>query len=358
MSKFDRRNQMIVFKQKQFDDNLDSVMMAMDKLDKPVSSKEIEQYLKQGAIARATEEFQRKYFDGQIDGQRKNSYIKKHGKGISLRTIQRGLKTLSEKGFVGNVGKQHNKYILSITGKREAQFRAYSQAYGTISLNQIMDYMFPTNNSLDKNMLELVKVFGVYVVYALIEATSLIVANKKGQEEHWHSSFFGASSNFREGKFRESRLVNNWIKGIFNPWYMLNMFLTAISNSSSDGKGISRNIKGLKTLMEQRLREDLLSRIDGVSTESLLIEETETPPSTLDLIVRRVSELDNKWSDKSIKRNKYLQFYKIRSTLSDDSNLLYELDSETIAKLKDGLNKEFPIYSKCLQKIDKLFYSK
>jgi len=331
-------------------------MMAMDKLDKPVSSRGIEQYLEQEAISRATEEFQRKYSDGKIDGQKKNSYIKEHGEGISLRTIQRGLKTLSKKGFVD---KQHNKYILSITGKREAQFREYSQAYGIISLNQIMDFMFPTNNTFDKNLAELVKIFGVYVVYGLIEATRLIVANKKGQEQHWHSQFFDDPSNFRDKKFRESRLVNAWIKDIFNPWYMLNMFLTAISSSLSEGSVPPYKTKELEMLMKQRIKEDFVFRINAVPDMLNSNEDTKPPLSTFDLIMKRVSDLDNnKQSSKQMKRNKYLHKYNIRSMWSKDSNLLYEPDSETITKLKDELNTEFPKYSECLQRVNELFYSK
>lgn len=131
-----------------------------------------------------------------------------------------------------------------------------------------MDFMFPANNNLDKSLVELVKIFGVYVVYGLIEPTHLIVANKKGQEQHWHSSFFGDSSNFRDGKFREGKLVNAWINDLFNPWYMFNMFLTAISNSLSDGKVPPYNTKELETLMKQRVKEDL--EFTAVSVESML----------------------------------------------------------------------------------------
>ena len=102
----------------------------------------------------------------------------------------------------------------------------------------MMNCNFPTINTLEKNLAKLVEIFGIYVVYGMIEATRLIVANKNNQEEHWHSSYFGDASNFRDGKFREGKLVNTWIKDIFNPWYMLNMFLTAISNPADDRRTV------------------------------------------------------------------------------------------------------------------------
>jgi hypothetical protein len=59
-----------------------------------------------------------------------------------------------------------------------------------------------------------------------------------------------------------------------------------------------------------------------------------------------------------LRRDKRLyHFLKIKSQYNDD-NLLYELDSEKIDELKRDLGKKHPLYYKCLQKTDKLFYSK
>ena len=351
---------MLQYKRQQSNDNQESLLIALDKLDKPVSSRELEQYLKAHSVIQARENFERMQYAGELDGQDVNMYVSKHSS-MDLRTIQRWLKTFLIKGYVV---KNHNKYVLSITGKRELQFREYAQAYGTISLNYIMDFNFPTMNRMDRNLINLVEIFGVYVVYALIEATRLIVANIEGQEFHWHSSFFGDASNFRDGKFREGKLVHTWIKDIFNPWCMLNMFLTTISNSANVGKVGRNNIKRQDILMKQRLKEDLPSRTSGVSIESILnpkinTQEHEIPPSTLDLIIRRSSDpSSDKKSTKTSNRNKYLHYFNIRSTWCDDTSLVYEPDSETIEKLKNSLHDQYPVYSECLQKINKLFYSK
>jgi hypothetical protein len=352
---------MLQYKRQQSNDNQESLLIALNKLDKPVSSRELEQYLKKYAVIQARENFERMQYASELDGQDVDSYVSKHSSSMDLRTIQRWLKTFLMKGYVV---KNLNKYVLSITGKRELQFREYAQAYGTSSLNYIMDFNFPTLNTLDRNLTNLVEIFGIYVVYALIEATRLIVANKEGKEKHWHSSFFGDASNFKDGKFREGKLVNTWIKDIFNPWNMLNMFLTAISNSANVGKVERNNIKRQEILMKQRLKEDLPSRISGVSIESILnpkinTQEHELPPSTLDLKIRRATDpYSNTKSTKTSNRNKYLHYFNIRSTWSDDASLLYEPDSETIAKLKNSLNRQYPLYSECLQKINELFYSK
>lgn len=351
---------MILYKQKQSGDNKEAILMALDNLDKPVSSREIKQYLKDLALGQAKEDFTLKFTAGEIDGQDRDSYVSKHSRTMDLRTIQRWIKTFHTKGYVER--KEHNKYVLSITGKRELQFREYAQAYGTIALNHIMDFLLPTMNSLDRNLIKLVEIFGTYVVYALIEATRLVVARKKGDEEHWRSSFFGDDSNFRNGKFREGRLVNTWIKDIFDPWYMLNMFLTAISNSANDTNTPRNNAKKQEMLLEKRLREDLSHRINALPIQSVTgtkinNQPRDLPPSTLDLIIRRFSSHHNNIESKADNHNEYLRYINIRSKWCDYNDLSYEPDSETIAKLKNSLTKEYPLYSGCLQKVNELFYS-
>jgi hypothetical protein len=354
---------MIQYKLQQSNVNQESLLIALDKLDKPVSSMELEQYLKKQAVIRAREDFERTQYAGEVGGQDITSYVSSHSSSMNLRTIQRWLKAFLLKGYIV---KKHNKYVLSITGKRELQFKQYAQAYGIISLNYIMDFSFPTMNTLDRNLIRLVEIFGIYVVYALIEATRLIATNKKGQEDHWHSSFFGDASNFRDGKFREGRLVNTWIKEVFNPWYMLNMFLTAISNSKNDEKVGRNNAKRQEILMKQRLKEykkDLSLQINEISIESILnpkinSPEPSVPPSTLDLIIQRVSDLYNiKRAKETSNRNKYLHYFNVRSPWYDNTNLLYEATSKTISKLKNSLNRQYP-YSEILQILDELFYSK
>ncbi|MDQ6667583.1 MAG: hypothetical protein M3Y53_05065, partial [Thermoproteota archaeon] len=251
----------------------------------------------------------------------------------------------------------------------ELRFREFAQAYGIISLNALMDCNFPTINTLEKNLSKLVEAFGIYIVYALIEATRLIVATKNGQEENWRSSYFGDASNFRDGKFKEGKFVNSWIKDIFNPWYMLNMFLTAISNSADDRKPVRENAKREEILIRERFKEyENYSSSVGVSVDAFLRpkrnskKQNKMPPSTLDLKLRRVSSLqdasDIKKSLELLAQNKrYYHYFKIRSNY-DDNNLLYEPGDEKLGILKNSLKNQYPSYYKCLQKSDELFYSK
>lgn len=262
----------------------------------------------------------------------------------------------------GSVQKSINRYSITNTGKRELMFKQFAQGYGNMSLNGLMDLSFPTINTLDKNLHKLVEIFGVYVVYALIEATQLIVANKSGQEKHWHSSYFGGASNFNDGKFREGKLVTSWIKNVFDPWHMLNIFLTAVSNSD-ELKGAGDNTKREKTLIQERIKQyqnDNSPQIVDIDSIRNTHERSKITTSTLDLMLRRISEISGNSDIKSSQDidilSKYFHYIKSRSHYSDDI-LLFEPDSERLEKLKNSLKKQYRSYCECLQKIDESFYS-
>jgi hypothetical protein len=346
----------IQYKGQQAFDNRELVLNVLNAQNKPVSSTEIVLFLMEEANTRASNEFEKKYTDGQISYQKKESYLHEYAKSMDLRTVQRWLRIFVTDGYVV---RKANKYILSSKGKREMQFRQYAQAYGIISLNSIMDFNFPTINTPDRNLTNLVEIFGVYVVYVLLEAIRLIMDNKRGNEEHLHSSFFGDSSNFVKGKFREGQLVNTWVKDAFNPWSMLNMFLTAISNTKGDEKVTESNRRGQEFVMKERLEEcekNSSTMISGIPTGSYSNEEEpKLLPSTFDLIVKRVADIVGVQTPE---RNRYLHYINIRSVWPSDDSLLYEPDSKTIAGLKKILEKHYPIYLKCLRKVNEMFYQK
>ena len=245
----DKSRRMVEYKQRQSENNLQIILDCLNRFDSPVSTADICQHLRKVSLDIAKREAQEKYERGEIGLADIDKYIRKNTKRISLRTVQRALKTGITYGSVQKIG---NKYSMTKTGKRELMFKQFAQGYGNMSLNGLMDLYFPTINTLDKNLDKLVKIFGVYVVYALIEAARLIMANKNSQEEDWHSSYFGNASNFKDGNFRDLKLVNSWIRDVFDPWHMLNIFLTAISNSD-ERKGSDVNTKTEKTLIEQRI---------------------------------------------------------------------------------------------------------
>lgn len=353
----DKFRRMVEYKQRQSENNLQIILDCLNRFDSPVSTADIFQHFSKVSLDIAKREAQEEYEKGEIGLADIDKYIRKNTKRISLRTVQRVLKT----GITyGSVQKTGNKYSMTKIGKRELMFKQFVQGYGNMSLNGLMDLSFPTMNTLDKNLDKLVRIFGVYVVYALIEVTRLIMDNKNSQEEHWNSSYFGDASNFKDGKFTEAKLINTWIKDVFDPWHMLNIFLTAISNSDEQ-KRSEDNTKKEKTLIEQRIRQyQNLPQIVNVDSIRNTHKRSKITPSTLDLMFRRISEMlgnsDSKTSKDIDIISKQFHYIKIRSHYGDDA-LLYELDPERIKKSKNFLKKQYPSYCECLQIIDESFYS-
>ena len=145
---------MIEYKQSQSKSNQDSIIDALEELDKPVLSKEIKRYLESKALEKAQSEAHLKYNNAEITKNEISEYIRKNNKSMDLRTVQRWLTRLVKQGFVD---RKNYKYSLSVAGKREIQFRQFAQGYGGIALKYIMDCHFPTINTLEKNIKKMVQ---------------------------------------------------------------------------------------------------------------------------------------------------------------------------------------------------------
>jgi hypothetical protein len=180
-------------------------------------------------------------------------------------------------------------------------------------------------------------------------------------------------------------LINSWIKDIFDPWQMLNLFLTAVSNTVEEGndKARANSIKDEKAILQnysKQYREGSLFPTSGVFTNPFLDpnkkKEKEDsndnygfPPTTLDLFFKRMlytstippgfgSWYDPKTSFEVFKYNKELYHFAKITTAYTESKLLYELDSKKIEELRVSLSKHYPWYYKFLQKTDEIYYSK
>ena len=92
--------QMVEHKQKQSRDNLELILAPLDELNRPVSSNEIEKHLHKTSLQRAKGDAQHKYESGKIGRDDIDKDIRKNNKKISLRTVQRILKTCVGYGSV------------------------------------------------------------------------------------------------------------------------------------------------------------------------------------------------------------------------------------------------------------------
>lgn len=368
---------MLRHKQLESENNSEIILTALDDLSSAVSSTEIKKFLDQQALHKAKTDAERKYDNAEITSHEKKEYIFMHSKTMDLRTIQRWLSKFVQSGLVEN---KYNKYSLSESGKRHLRFREFARSYGVIALNNIMNCYFPTIYTVDENLKKLVEIFGTYVVYCLIEAARLIMSNKTNNEEHWHSSYFGDASNFKSGKFKEGKYVDSWIKDVFSPWHMLNLFLVSISNANKSrramkNKTIEQNEETILQEYSKQYEGFDLSKISGVLIDSILpanIKKKENKRQShltaLDLMLHHFAETSNslpfstdynyKMSPEALMQNKQIyHFFKIRNLYSEN-RLLYELDSEKIEELKNSFKNQYPSYYRCLRNTDDYFYRK
>jgi DNA-binding transcriptional ArsR family regulator len=364
---------MIDYRHMQSNKNIEFILNALQELNKnkgPVSSREIEQFLSE----KKREEVQSIYNNCMLTFDQSSRQVKKISKSMVYRTVQRHLSVLVGRGLVT---KKDNKYILSSTGKREIQFRNFASGYGNMALNNIMNCHFPTVSTLEDNVVRLIPIFGIYIVYCLIEAVRLIAANDNSQRGHWHSYYFGNSSNFsKDGEFKEEKLVSSWIKDVFNPWQMLNLFLTAISNVE---EGSMKKEKGDDNA-KQEIALDKYREYYGeltISPRMTFLSNTSnnsarrviTPaPTTLDLALYRGFSLHNSRSHRHSPNNKTTlgslmdqninQMFKLLIDYGYQGKLLYEVNNEKVLELKKILEKRYPRFFSQLQKTDEYFYSK
>ena len=90
--------EMTAFKQNQAESNLEEILETLDELKIPSSPAKIRDYMKKKAIEKATQEAIKRYESAEITSTERDRYIKKYGKTMTLRTIQKWLSKYLEYG--------------------------------------------------------------------------------------------------------------------------------------------------------------------------------------------------------------------------------------------------------------------
>ena len=86
---------------------------------------------------------------------------------LNLRTVMRKLAELTKEGLLEH---QNNRY--SVSKKAQSDIRYYAQLFGLEALTRLMGAHYPELRPLKKNIDELVKIFGTYIVFCFIEGCS------------------------------------------------------------------------------------------------------------------------------------------------------------------------------------------
>jgi hypothetical protein len=375
----DKVNAMIKYKERKASENRDAVLNALQDLNKPASVAEIKYHLNEKARKQARLDAEFMYNNGELTASEKDEYIVKKGSSMNKRTTRRILYEFIHQGLVI---KKDAKFYLSNMGKRDLQFRDFALGYGKLALANLMNSHFPTISTLEDNLTRLVEIFGIYIVYCLVEAIRLITDSN---QDYRRSYYFGDSSNFNsEGKFKEANLVSSWIKDVFNPMEMLNLFLAAIQNSSNKNRAKfgkkEENDDKQKIALQQYSRyygevniTPIMKFLGNINKKQeknnrVLKFIRRPPPTILDLIFQQFwssggshispnVDLGNNTTIESLMDERIKQYMKFKIDYSNHSKPFYELDNKKISRLKVILKKKYPQYYKHLQKTDRFFYS-
>ena len=137
------------------------VLDAVRKLGNPLP-KEIKKFSDEQARNEVISNY---YEQGHINKKELENKIKQGS--LSMRTILRKLAELTKEGLLEH---ENNRY--SVSKKAQSDIRYYAQQFGLMALTRIMGAHYPELFPLEKNLDELVKIFGIYIVFCFIEAAS------------------------------------------------------------------------------------------------------------------------------------------------------------------------------------------
>jgi hypothetical protein len=175
---------------------------------------EITKYIQEEALKAASTKFFVKGDKKEIE-----NYVKKNS--IHIRTVRRKLKELVNEGRL--VKKGDGKYAVSDLALSDLRFFTGKSAtvFGQAVLSRMLSIHYPTVTKMKDNLKNLVEIFGLYVLYCLLEATRPIPDTKQKPQDYFSKMF-------------KDKLTVKWLEKVVDTKYMLDAYLSALTNQLSD----------------------------------------------------------------------------------------------------------------------------
>jgi hypothetical protein len=216
---------------RQSEDITERVFNALRALENPSLPKDIKKYLDDHDDVTQKEELQRNY--GGISNEIKrsvNHLLKKEEeqdgmlllppkkrRTITMRTILRKLKKLTQEGRINHV---NNRY--SVKDELKSDIRTFASQFGRSTLSEMMrrDY-YPSRNTLEQNTEELIKAFGVYLVYCFAQAAKPVNVSNGNT---------AGIDKYGDKSQTSDKLASFWVQNVISPLNMYDYFLAVINN--------------------------------------------------------------------------------------------------------------------------------
>jgi hypothetical protein len=307
------------------------VLDAVRNLGNPLP-KEINEFLDE----QAENEANSRYENGHIS--KKQLEKEANEKKLSMRTILRKLAELTKAGLLEH---QNNRY--SVSKKAQSDIRYYAQLFGLEALTRLMGAHYPELFPLEKNIDELVKIFGTYIVFCFIEAA---------RPTHSNDSSTTATATTTTN-LEKDRLADSWIKGVFTPWNMYNSFFAAITNQLDD-KAVQKYAEKYMEIAGSS-EDDNDNDNNNHPNISRNIKKDENGHFVINDAGEKIY-YPNSTSHFATKRFHLLTSSKFN--YEDKSPPQYELDSRTIKRITGILKEKYPQYYERLFEVRAEFLGK
>jgi hypothetical protein len=280
------------FKETQAIENRNNILMSLHRLKNPSSVDEIYNHFKE----MTKEKINRLYDNAEIDSNEKKLLVKEGT--LNKRTIHRWLNALLNEGFVE---RNDRKYSISEYGKNVHIYMARSK--GDDALFELLDSYHPHTLKFESNVQELIKIFGIYMMYCFIDVAYPL--------ERY------------DNKTRivgRDRYSDSYVDAMIHPLSLFNAFMTVFGSLSNIDIDLAKqnwdnNYKRVKN--EKGRFEDFWVDYNGkqvypASAWGLLLLRLRSEENLFDRITKPMNELDEHIIDriKEVLKKRYHNYYK------------------------------------------------
>jgi hypothetical protein len=292
----------------------------------PVPPHFIKQLLDLKALS--DKELHKQYEEGNITLQ--ELQVKAKHKMVDKRTIHRKLRELTREKLVDNKG---GKYALSINSKSDMRY--FAREFGNTALFSFMDSFFPNEKDIEQNISNLIRIFGTYVMYCLIEASRPVSDNIASSAVDMYSTH---------------ALISKYLNNVFPTEIMYDYFLGIIKyifdkNENKEQKYLSLSQQFNNKLPKDKgnqshIRADRYDRISHISAVEIFRALMMTRMKCLEQHNTTSTVRSGYYYDHNEERQRrQRQTQQYDQTIKEMIHISYELDQATLKLLENELSK-------------------
>jgi DNA-binding transcriptional ArsR family regulator len=234
---------------------------------------------------------------------------------LSKRTIHRHLSSLLKNGWIEHVD---DNYRLADKVKNDVIY--WSHKFGDSILYALMRSYYPQLLTFEQNIEELIRIFGVYVLYCLAKAAQ---------------PYADENLNSEDNSLDRDKLIVSWVNEVFHPQRMLDYFIASMSHVPSDD-------------MVHRIWDNTFTKNHNMPLGGL--EKNKISDASRNKDIRWIDENGHNFSPESAYGLYTHRFWQTLLPVPKSSNTtvnsFYILNGEIIRKITEVIEKKYSTYYK------------